>query len=328
SYLSHLLKSSRRCVRLENLVRNWCAGDPWSQCRSDGLGCRQPPGTGEGLARWLRRKLHPRKSSDLGPRSVFCDLCYTEFGARIPCSFLRISTVASQWTTLRWNLIIFYVFGAAYVARPWSPSFDNLIGNRISQVLEGSFSLYLPQPLAKYPDFFALGCCSLEYWFLEIRISCGYQSLHRTTHRSYLDPIAPIVWVLWALEGLCLLALIGFSVLQPLQEEKDHNPQLLSVMILLFLCLSAYPRQLMAPYHQIQLHSPLLQDFLNAGQGPAEYAVIVGTLCALLSNFLGAVFPMPVVIHAMADVSGILMAFLFKLSKLVDLMSIGNLLTP
>ena len=56
-----------------------------------------------------------------------------------------------------WNLILSYVIGSASVARAWSSAFDSLIGNYISQVLRGTFSLHVPYFLAKYPDFFALG---------------------------------------------------------------------------------------------------------------------------------------------------------------------------
>lgn len=47
--------------------------------------------------------------------------------------------------------------GTASVARAWSSAFDNLIGNHISQALQGSISLHVPHVLAEYPDFFALG---------------------------------------------------------------------------------------------------------------------------------------------------------------------------
>ncbi|XP_010832102.1 PREDICTED: cationic amino acid transporter 3-like isoform X3 [Bison bison bison] len=47
--------------------------------------------------------------------------------------------------------------GTACIARAWSYTFDSLTGNHISRGLEGTFSLYMPYYLAKYPDFFALG---------------------------------------------------------------------------------------------------------------------------------------------------------------------------
>ena len=46
--------------------------------------------------------------------------------------------------------------GTAILARAWSYIFDSLIGNHISQALQGIFSLHVPHFLAKYPDFLAL----------------------------------------------------------------------------------------------------------------------------------------------------------------------------
>ena len=45
----------------------------------------------------------------------------------------------------------------AISARASSYILDNLIGNHISQALQGTFSLHVPHFLAEYPDFFALG---------------------------------------------------------------------------------------------------------------------------------------------------------------------------
>uniref|UniRef100_A0A4X1UW64 Cationic amino acid transporter C-terminal domain-containing protein n=1 Tax=Sus scrofa TaxID=9823 RepID=A0A4X1UW64_PIG len=53
-----------------------------------------------------------------------------------------------------WNLILH--LATACVTRAWSYTFDSLIGNHISQVLEGTFSEHMPSFLATYPDFVAL----------------------------------------------------------------------------------------------------------------------------------------------------------------------------
>ncbi|XP_020949062.1 cationic amino acid transporter 3-like isoform X6 [Sus scrofa] len=291
----------------------------------------------------------------------------------------------------------------AYLTRAWSYTFDSLIGNHISQVLEGTFSEHMPSFLAPYPDFVALALVLLMAGLLILgvhvtarvtKVSTGINALvlsfiiisgfikgdlhnWQLTEQDYklaasgssdsysLGPLGSGGFVPFGFEGILRGAAVPFYSFFGLNAivttgKETPNPQRSipwSIGIFISICFLAYSGvsaalTLMVPYYQIHPYNPLPQAFHHVGWAPAGYFVAVVILCALFYSLLVVMLTMSRLICAMAEdgllfrglgkiyarrgtpivailVSAILsgiMAVLFEIHHLVELLSVGVLL--
>ncbi|XP_039079519.1 cationic amino acid transporter 3-like [Hyaena hyaena] len=157
----------------------------------------------------------------------------------------------------------------------------------------------------------------------------------------------------------CFYAFIGFTIIVTRVEEA-RNPEYsvpVGIVVSLLICFLMYfgvssALTLMVPYYKLQPGSTLSEAFLHTGWAPAYYVVSFGFLCSLSISIFGFMFPIrnliymmtqdgllfpvlasiqtgtntPIVATVILSIIAAIMASFFRLTDLLDLMSVGALL--
>lgn len=291
-----------------------------------------------------------------------------------------------------WNLILEYAIGTASVARAWSANFDSLVQFKISHALNSTLPMNVPNLAEYPDFFaLGLTLLLTALLIIGVKQSSTFNSIFTVINLLVLlyfiicgffkaDPknwsidkkdIPPGVdggnggFMPFGISGMlsgaatCFYGFVGFDCIATTGEEAK-NPEKtipISIIVSLFIVFIFYfgvsaVLTMMSPYYSLDSEAPLPKVFELAGWPVAKYVIAVGAVCALTASLIGAIFPLPRVVYAMAEdrlifgflanvsdklktpinatiATGILSgltALLFDLTELVNMMSIGTLL--
>ncbi|CAF2057858.1 unnamed protein product [Rotaria magnacalcarata] len=157
----------------------------------------------------------------------------------------------------------------------------------------------------------------------------------------------------------CFYAFVGFDLVATTGEETENPRRAIPISICLVLlvcslvyCAVAAVLTLMVPYYSIRIDASLPDAFDRVGLPHVKIAITLGAITGLTSSIIGSLFPLPRVLYSMASdgllfpifgkvsnrsrtpiystlIGGVfasLMALIFDLLTLVEMLSIGTLI--
>ncbi|XP_034242963.1 cationic amino acid transporter 3-like [Thrips palmi] len=159
--------------------------------------------------------------------------------------------------------------------------------------------------------------------------------------------------------GMCFFGFVGFDCIATTSEEAKNPKRSIPLAIVLSLtiicatyCSISTVLTLLKPYYELDRSAPFTVAFDSMGLDAIKWVVTIGAIFALTTSLLGTMIPLPRVMYAMAQdgllfavfarvndctktpvvatlvagtLSGLL-ALIFDLDQLIEMMSIGTLL--
>ncbi|GJQ71280.1 hypothetical protein Trydic_g11018 [Trypoxylus dichotomus] len=263
-----------------------------------------------------------------------------------------------------WNLILEYIIGSASVVKGLFTYLDALINNAMSKFLQQHMPINL-SAVAPFPDLFSLGVTLVFSVALALGAKESSMVNNVFTSVNLLVVLFVIITGFWQVDtgnwsipknkvpsekygnggfapygingiikgaATCFYGFIGFDCIATAGEEAK-SPQksipiaVVSCLLIVFLAYFGMSTVLtmMLPYYDQDENAPFLHVYDIVGWPVAKYVVSVGALCGLLSSLLGAMFPLPRIIYAMAS-DGLLFEFMGKIHPKFQTPFLGTLL--
>ncbi|KAK9877033.1 hypothetical protein WA026_016059 [Henosepilachna vigintioctopunctata] len=288
-----------------------------------------------------------------------------------------------------WNLILEYLIGSATVTKAIFTYLDELTSNKMSGFFNSTVPIHA-EGFGQYTDFFSLVFAFvfsvgiafgakesslinniftlINLTVISTVIVSGFwkadTSLWAIPKREVPEGFGEGGFAPYGLKGIikgaarCFFAFIGFDCIATAGEEAKNPKKSIPIGVVLSLIIvflayfgASAMITLMLPYYEQDPNAPLIYIYEQMDWQVLKYLVSAGALCGLFSSLLGAMFPLPRIIYAMASdglifkflskvhpkfhtpfmgtvIAGIItgiLACVFDLEKLTNMMSIGTL---
>lgn len=239
---------------------------------------------------------------------------------------------------------LFYVSGAASVARAWSGYLDAIMDGAISNATISITGEMHETLLSRYPDVLAFLICIVASLILAVGVKTSAYINNGLTILNLLV-ISLVIFLgfyyadltnwseknggfmpygvsgVLAGAATCFYAFVGFDSISASSEEAKDPSRSIPIATILSMALVAcgyilvaLALTLMVPYQTINPDAALPAALGAVHADWAKYAVAVGAVCGMTTTLLGSLFSLPRCLYAMSA-DGLLFGFLSDISN-------------